>query len=246
MRRATLLLIVALLAGAGCLVDDDPADLRDDYVDAAATAFTSGNGGPPLPADLARCVGAALVDLPGATELREAGVSTQELADADDLRSLDVDLPADAPERLAADLGDCDLGAAVEGPLLDAFAAESGGPISDEAAGCVTEGADDGAIESGLAATFIDRTDGTAGFDELLDALGGCPEAVGDLLVNGFGQQRGAPLDEPTASCVRDHVAANPEEAGATFSEGGPAADRYAASLLVACPGLAPGGAPAS
>jgi hypothetical protein len=239
MRRIAPLLVVAALLGPACSTGDDDADPRAVYVDAAASAFSSGSGGPPLPDDVATCVGAALVDLVGSEELQDAGVTAQELADAADLRSLDVDLPRDAPARLGTALGACELGGAVERPLLDAFAAESGAPLSTDAATCVTAGADDAAIEAGLAETFIDRSSGTAGFDELLDAVGACPDAVAELLVNGFGQQRGAPLDAALGACIRAHVEANAEAAGATFTEGGAAADAYAAALLEACPDLA-------
>jgi hypothetical protein len=230
-------LAIGAVLGAAC-AGGGSADPRDVYVDAAASAFTSGNGGPALPGDVADCVGAALVDLAGTTELREAGVSAQELADADDLRSLGLELPDDAEARLTADLADCDLGAAAEGPFLSAFASESGAPLSARATGCVLAAADDRAIEAGLAASFVDRSRGTAGFDELLDAIGACPDAVGELLVNGFGKQRGGRLPDTVATCVADHVAADPDAAGATFSEGGSAADDYAAALLEACPAL--------
>ncbi|HEY9556841.1 MAG TPA: hypothetical protein VIR58_08900, partial [Acidimicrobiales bacterium] len=186
--------LLAIAAAAICLtscsINGEAADPRPVYVDAAASAFSSGNSGPALPEDVSECVGAALVDVVGAEDLRDANVSAQELADADDLASLDVELPSDATERLTEDLAACDLGEALEGPLLDTFAAESGGPLTEGAATCVLEAADDRGIEAGMAATFVDRSSGTAGFDELLDGVAACPTAVAELLVNGFGQSR--------------------------------------------------------
>lgn len=175
MRR--LLILVALLVAA-C---NGSADPRATYVDAAASAFTSGEGGPPLPEELAQCVGEALVDLSGAEALRDAGVSGQEMADAPDLVSLDVELPDGSAARLADALGDCGLGAVMEELLLDAGLDEAGVELSAGARSCVLEASDDVQVEAGLAATFVDRANGTEGFDTVTEAIGQCPDAVAEL-----------------------------------------------------------------
>lgn len=222
--RATTVLLAGALAIAGCTVGQSDAETRAIYVDAAASAFTSGEGGPPLPDDVAGCVGEAIVDVPGSEALRDAGVDGQDLADAADLRSLDVDLPDDAVDRLAEGLAACDLAAAIERPLLDAFAAESGAPLPDAAADCVVEAADDRAVEHGLAETFVDRSVGTPGFDALLLGLAGCPEASAELLVNGFEHQLGEPLDEAAIDCIEAHVRRAPDVVAEAFTAGSGAA----------------------
>lgn len=150
-------------------------------MDAAASAFTSGKGGPPLPEALAECVGEALVDLPGAEALRDAGVSGQELADAPDLVSLQVELPGDAAARLADDLATCGLGPVVEEVLLDAGLDEIGAALSDDARRCVLDASEDAEVEAGLAATFVDRASGTEGFDTVVEAIDECPEAAAEI-----------------------------------------------------------------
>lgn len=150
-------------------------------MDAASSAFTSGKGGPPLPEPLAECVGEALVDLPGVEALREAGVSGQELADAPDLVSLRVELPDDAVARLTDDLGRCGLGPVIEEVLLDAALDEIGAGLSRDARRCVLDASGEAEVEAGLAATFVDRSSGTEGFDTVVEAIDECPDAVAEV-----------------------------------------------------------------
>jgi hypothetical protein len=178
MRRLLLVLVVVAAAGA---CSGSSANPRPVYVDAASSAFTSGKGGPPLPAELAECVGEALVDLPGAEALRDAGVNGQELADAPDLASLEVELPDEPEAQLADDLGDCGLGPAIEKLLLDAALADADVTLSADARACVLDASDDAEVEAGLAATFVDRTNGTPGFDTVVEAIDACPDAVAEL-----------------------------------------------------------------
>lgn len=217
MRPTTVLLAVAL-AIAGCTVGQSDADARAVYVDAAASAFTSGEGGPPLPDEVAECVGEAIVDVPGTEALREAGIDGQDLADAPDLRSLDVDLPDDAVDQLAEDLAACDLAAGIERPLLDAFAAESGAPLTDRAAGCVVDAADDAAVERGLAESFVDRSVGTPGFDALLRGLADCPEASTELLLSAVVTD---PADAPAGlrACIESEVRSDPAGVARAIAE---------------------------
>lgn len=175
--RRLLLLVAAVGVGAGC----SSADPRPSYVAAAASAFTSGKGGPPLPDELAECVGEALVDLPGANALRDAGVSGQELADAPDLVSLGVELPGSPEVRLAGALGECGLGAVIEELLLDAALADAEAELSPDARECVLDASSDAAVEAGLAVTFVDRSDGSPGFDTVIAAIDECPGAVTEL-----------------------------------------------------------------
>lgn len=177
MRRLLLVLVVVVTAACS----GSSADPRPTYVDAAASAFTSGKGGPPLPEELAECVGEALVDLPGAEALRDAGVSGQELADAPDLASLDVELPDEPEARLADDFAACGLGPVMEELLLDAALDEIGASLSPDSRRCVLEASVDAEVEAGLAATFVDLANGTGGFDTVIEAIDECPEALADL-----------------------------------------------------------------
>lgn len=177
-----LLVAVAMVGGtAGCRSGGDPGstDPRDAYVAAAASAFTSGNGGPALASDVAECVGAALVDVVGAPELTSRGVSAQELADAPDLRSLDVPLPDGAEQTLAGDLGDCELAEALVGPVAEQIATDVDLALGEEEARCVTDSVDPGAFEGALAATFVDRARGQAAFEQVLTAVRACTAPAG-------------------------------------------------------------------
>lgn len=175
-QHATLAVLVAALVVAGCGGADGPSatNARESYAAAAASAFTSGNSGPPVADDVAGCVGAALVDVVGASSLRSRGVTAQDLADAPDLRSLDVPLPVDAERSLAADLRDCDLAGALVGPIAAQIASDLELVLTAEQAGCVDDAVDPRAFEAGLAATFVDRASGQGGFDAVLTAVRSC------------------------------------------------------------------------
>ncbi|MGK2948412.1 MAG: hypothetical protein ACSLFP_07550 [Acidimicrobiales bacterium] len=174
---ASLVMAAVLAAGtAGCGGADGSgaSDPREAYVAAVASAFTSGNGGPAVADDVAECVGAAMVDLVGASALTSRGVSAQDLADATDLRSLGVPLPDDAEQALAAALGDCGLAGALVGPVAEQIAVDLDLTLTDDQARCVVATVDPRAFEVALAATFVDRAVGPAGFDSVLDAVRSC------------------------------------------------------------------------
>ena len=243
MRRPAVLFapLVALAAACG---STDPTSERgdpaDEYVEVLATVFTSGGGGPSVDEVTARCTAAAMVDVVGVPALRGADISPQELADADDLRSLGLQIPADAVATLAADLDACGLGAQLEEAFVLGLAEESGGELSAEAVACVVEASSSTALVEGLAATFVDTDNGDAGYEEVTAAVAECPSAITELLLNGFEQSRGAPLDDGTRTCVAELVARE-DSAAATFNEGGEAADAFGALLIDTCPGLVAG-----
>jgi hypothetical protein len=237
LRSLVLLCLIGAVAGCGGADRAEPTDPREAFIEAAASAFTSGNSGPALDDGTGRCVGEALVDVVGAPALTAAGTTPQELADAPDLRSLGVPIDPGASAALAAALGACGLGDALAGPYLAAFATESGGPLSDGAARCVDDAIDRSAFEAGLAAGFVDRATGDAGLRAVLDAVAVCPDAMIELVLNGF-EQAGGPADDATRGCVEAHVTANRAAAAASFREGGAAATAYGDLLLASCPGL--------
>jgi hypothetical protein len=237
LRWPTLLAVVVGAAACSAGGGVAPSDPQTAYVEAAATAFTSGNSGPALGDDTGRCVGEALVDAVGAPELTAAGVTAQELADAPDLRSLGVPLAPDVGAELAGRLGGCGLGEALARPLVDAVAEQSGGPLGEEATACVVDGLDRADLEAALAVRFVDRADGDAGFGVVMAAVAACPLAMAELVVVGFAEAAGA-ADAATRACVLDHVEANEAAAAASFTEGGSAATSFGDGVLAACPDL--------
>lgn len=97
--------------------------VRDEYVTAIADQLAGSPEFPLADAEV-RCVAGAIVDLPGVEQLQAAGITPAALGAADSLADLDVDLPADAQERLGQDLAGCvdfrtAFGTAFEGAFGD-------------------------------------------------------------------------------------------------------------------------------
>jgi hypothetical protein len=110
----------------------------------------------PLHPERVECAAAAIVDLVGVDTLTDADISADELAEAENLESLDVNLPDDAADRLGNALAECNLGGSIEDLAVDGFTSNWETGLSSAAAACLRDNFDDRAATDALARTFVD------------------------------------------------------------------------------------------
>lgn len=242
MRRIALLLAVAVLAACSSGDDTDSGDPASPYVEALSGVFTSGESGPELEEDMADCIATAIVEIASVPALTAADVSPQELADSGDLEELGLQIPTDAAATLAADFAECDLGGAVVDSFVRAFADESGGDLSDAEVECVVEATPADDVEAALAATFVSADEGAGAFDAVMAGMASCPDAVTQLLINGFETANGEDVDltEAAKACLAEQVEADPAWAASSFStaEVEEGVEAFGTHLAEACPAL--------
>jgi len=235
------LLVLPLLAACSTGDDTDSGDPAAPYVNALAEVFTSGASGPELDDETADCIATAIVELAGVPALTAADVTPEELADSGDLKELGLQLPTDASATLAAGFAACDLGETVIEPFIRALAEDSDGDLSDDAVDCVVDATSKEDVEAGLAATFVQADDGAAAFDAMVVGMGACPDAVTELLVNGFETANGEAVDltDEARDCLAGEVEGAPEAAAGSFATSpSPDAEEFGARLGEDCPGL--------
>lgn len=244
MRRTAAVLIVVLLAACSSGDDTDTGDPASPYVSAMTDVFTSGESGPEIDDETAECIATAIVEMAGVPALTAADITPEELAATGDLEELGLQIPTDAATTLAADFAECELGAEVVDSYVRAFAEESGGDLADEDVECIVEATPADDVEAALAATFVSADDGAAAFDAVVEGMGACPDAVTQLLVNGFETANGEDVDltDEARSCLNEQVAADPVFAASGFStvEPEPGVETFGAHLLETCPELSP------
>jgi hypothetical protein len=168
---ATALLLVLVLGA--CSSSDVPTDPRQRYIAALTTVFTRPDPG--IGRSVGRCAATAMVDLVTSPALTSAGVTTDQLGDAPNLKSLGVALPADAVDQLGDAFVDCDLGAAMVAPFLRSMAKEAGAELGDDAVDCVQDHVSTDAVARGLAVTYVGGTQSSPAFDAVLAAAKQCP-----------------------------------------------------------------------
>lgn len=146
--------VVALLALGACGSGDDGSDSSatseaeaQPYVDALAAelAEPSDEGDVAFTEHEAECLAVAIIDAAGAATLADAGVSPQELADADSLNDFDIDIDAEGRAALEDAAVECtDIGQL----LAEGFAEGAGFE-----ANCLVEQID----EDAFASLFVDQ-----------------------------------------------------------------------------------------
>jgi hypothetical protein len=230
-----------VLLGA-CGGDDDDggsatsatSDEGEAYVDAIATSMRE-DGEVPLDAERADCAATAIVDVVGVDTLRDAGISPEELGDADSLQSLDVEVPDDVTERLGAAFDECGFAGTIKDALVDSFTSEFGSELSAEASACLRDNLSDEAVTDALAATFVDGSNEHVQ-EPLLAAVAACPPVATEALL------AEAPTDLPPAAeaCVSEFVESNPDLVARSFGSGDAAAGQeLGVQLAGACPEVA-------
>jgi hypothetical protein len=210
-------------------------DVRtQDYVDAVAGSMLGNE--PQFEPAQADCIGVAIVDLVGVDILTEADISPEELGDAENLSSLDVDLPDDAADRLGAALGDCDVTGAVKERLVDSFTREAGAVAAPDAATCLSDNLDDRAVTDAMARTFVDGQ-GEQHVNELaVSATVACPSVMTALLLAGMPSD----LSPSSRACVSDFVEGNADLVEQSFiSDSSNVREQLAEPLAAACPEVA-------
>lgn len=242
MRRAALFLALVILAACSSGDDVDSGDPASPYVKALSEVFTSGESGPRIDDETADCVATAIVEMAGVPALTAAGITPDELADSGDLEELGLQIPTDAATILAEDFAGCEMGAPVVDAFVRAFADDSGGDLADEDIECIVEATPAGDVEAALAATFVSADEGAGAFDAVVEGMGACPDAVTQLLVNGFETANGEDVDltEDARTCLAGQVEADPAWAAGSFSsaEPEPGVELFADHLIETCPAL--------
>lgn len=242
MRRTALVLVLAVLAACSSGDDTDSGDPAAPYVSALSDVFSSGESGPDLSDDTADCIATAIVELATVPALTAADISPADLADSGDLEELGLQIPADAANTLATDFAECDLGGEVVDSFVRAFAEESGGDLSDEDVECIVEATPADDVEAALAATFVSADEGAGAFDAVMEGMGSCPDAITQLLINGFDTANGddADVTDEAKACLAEQIEADPVWAASSFStaplEAG--VESFSAHLAEVCPAL--------
>lgn len=130
---------------------DDPD--RQAYLDVAVAAF---DGQLPIDPEAVECFAGAFIDAIGVDNLVEAGVSPEELNEADSLDELGVEVEDGATDRAAENLGDCEIDYA---SILATVAAD-GEAASPEAIECLEGELDSDALDRALAGAFVSTLTG--------------------------------------------------------------------------------------
>lgn len=214
--------------------EEDGGGESEEYVDAVAASLREDEEGPTLDEEQAACLATGMVDVIGVDALREAGISPQELADAESFTDLDVEVADDATERMTDTFVDCELVELLEGVMTDSFVEEFGADVTPDATACLADGMDDQAVAEAFAAGFVE------GSEEQIAALvgssvGACPEVASLIILS----EAPGELSPEGEACVRDFVEANPElvsEAFASAEGDSTETQRLGVQLATACP----------
>lgn len=160
----------------------EPVDAgADQYVEAMATSM-SGEQGATFDQEQATCMATAIVDLVGVEALNEAGVTPDDLANAESLAALDVEPPDGAAEDLGAAFDDCGIGEPLASTMVAGATAEAGDQLSEEVATCIEDNMDARRLTDALARSFLDATDDD--FQTAMgDAFAACPGALKALIL---------------------------------------------------------------
>jgi len=244
MRRILTLLVAFVVLGACSGDDDDAAPTTtaqdedgdaDEYVEATTAVLREDSQGMDFELDRAQatCFATELVDIVGVDALTEARITPDELAVAETLADLDVDLPDDVATSLAGAIVDCDLVEPIEAALSGAFAGEFGVALSPDAEACLADRLDDQAVAEGYAATFVDGSTGQ--IQVLLGTTAGrCPEVATTIIL------AQSPVMTPEAqACVRAYIEANGQLVAAAFAAPNtddPEFQQFVVQLATACP----------
>lgn len=231
-RRAWLLLLAPIVVFASACGSDgtDP----QPYIEALrADLQAEDDDGPPLPQGLAGCVAEAIVESADADRLDDAGITPEQLAEAEsfqDLDGLDVE-ESELRTSLEASLGDCPLGE----PIAEVFAAELPFELPADGQQCVADALDEGdELPAGLAATFVSGED-TGIDDAFAAALADCPAATAELIANAIEDSAGVEVGQDARDCLADEMQARGEDGVRGLLSGGEGAQQLSLELGEAC-----------
>lgn len=166
-RFAVVFLLLAA-TGAACSDDDGGADSQA-YVDALAAELQDEESG--LDEEQANCVAEASIDALGADNLEEAGITPEDVADADGPQDLDLDVSEEQARGAAQAFVDCDI------PFGEAFVGEDG---PEEGIACIDDNLDEDTLVDAYASQYLgDQDESDRLFGELFTTL---QEECGEFL----------------------------------------------------------------
>lgn len=117
--------------------------------------------------DARQCVAAEVVDaLGGPSALEELGISPTDLAEADDLAALGLDMGAAEAQQVADSLEPCGIS------VVDLLVAEL--DLPPETRRCVEENLDPQALRSFIVTTIVDETADAAATEAVIEPVVGC------------------------------------------------------------------------
>lgn len=163
--RRTLALGAAVLAVgfAGCGSDDTEPD---EYAAALAPSlFPADDNG--VDDDARRCVASEVVAaVGGPSTLDELGITPDELADADDLTALGLDIGPTEAEAVAESLEPCGVS------VVDLLVAEL--DLPPQTRRCVEDNLDPGALRAFIVTTIVDESADAAATDAVVEPIVRC------------------------------------------------------------------------
>jgi hypothetical protein len=230
MRAVGMLVIVA--AGVACS-GDDTTD-RQAYVDALVQGMQQEDS--PFTDTQVDCFAGAIIDAIGVDELNDAGISSQDLAEADSPEDLGVELPT--ADDIASGIVACDVD--LSGQIIDVFTERLPGvELSAEARTCVAENLEDdfaAFVAQGIVGGD-EQSGEEAGGELMTNAMTACPTLVTELLVAGI-ESQGLELTPEAEACLASEVEERGPEIGADVlaaSDDPATAERLGMELLAAC-----------
>lgn len=185
----------------------------------------------------ASCMATAIVDLVGEDALQEAQVSPSELADADSLADVDVEVPDDGATRLAGDLADCDVTDMAVDALLQEIGAQIEGGLPEDATECFREAIDNQDAPQAVAEGFVEGSDES--FRTLIgESVAACPQVMTAVIV----AQAPIELTPEDEACIESVVETNSDLVRGGLVDRNPDATRELGGLVASeCPGVAAG-----
>lgn len=185
----------------------------------------------------ASCMATAIVDLVGEDALRAAQVSPSELADADSLADVAVEVPDDGVTRLAGDLAGCDVADLAVDVLLQELGTRMEGGLPGDAIECFRGAVDREAAAEAVAEGFVDGRDDN--FRTLVgEAVAACPQVMTAIIV----AQARIELTPEDEACIASVVEANSDLVRSGLVDRNPdATEELGALVAQECPGVAAG-----
>jgi hypothetical protein len=231
MRRIVSLVLIALVAAA---CGDEKSTDPQPWVDALSEEIQSDESIQLAPA-AADCVAKATVAAIGADELEAGDVTPRELAAAESVADLGIEVDeAQVEEDLASELHTCELGA----PFAAVLSAQEGFALDPDSSACLADALDeDPEFASAFAKAFVSGEDeGQAGVEAAVSsAIVACPDIVTGLFVTGIEQELGKPLSAEALACVEQAMAARPASDLEVIVQGGAPAEQIGEEIGLAC-----------
>ena len=164
----------ALLAGGLLLAacgDDDGGGASagsNEYSEAVARSIKAEED-IPFADDEVDCLAREVVAAVGGPDaLEEAGISPEDIENADDLSETDLDLGEEEASAVAASFGKCDIS------IADAFLDALGDDVPAEARGCIEDKLDEDTLSELFASSIVEGSDAGDLPPDLLTALTEC------------------------------------------------------------------------